>query len=106
MDTVKAEWSTAAPLTAFELVNELLKRGCHQVDIAEAISEQDPHWIEKSPDRSKPTWPSDRVSGQPIPARAGDRLLVHWSECQGRSPRLGYSRSATSLAISALRLSP
>lgn len=60
MDAVKEEWSTDTPLTAGELVNELLKRGCHPVDIADAIAEQDPQWIEKSPDRYKPTWPLDR----------------------------------------------
>jgi len=57
MPAVSASWSTAAPLSAGQLVNELLAKGCHPVDIADAISEEDPKWIEKSPDRSKPTWP-------------------------------------------------
>jgi hypothetical protein len=57
MPAVQSPWSAARPLSASELVNELLSRGCHPIDIADAISEQDPKWIEKSPDRSKATWP-------------------------------------------------
>jgi hypothetical protein len=57
MAAVKAEWSTTDPLSSHDLVNELLARGCHQIDIADAIAEQDPDWIEKSPERDKPTWP-------------------------------------------------
>ncbi|HEX5234863.1 MAG TPA: hypothetical protein VFW25_05980 [Silvibacterium sp.] len=62
MKAVKAEWSTADPLSADQLVNELLSRGCHPIDIADAMSEQDPKWIEKSPDRHKTTWPFDPTS--------------------------------------------
>ena len=63
MKAVKDEWSTSAPLSASELVNELLSKGCHPIDIADAISEQDPKWMEKSPDRFKPTWPFALQSG-------------------------------------------
>jgi hypothetical protein len=57
MPNVQEAWSTVEPLSAWKLVNELLAKGCHSVDISDALSEQDPKWIEKSPDRSKPTWP-------------------------------------------------
>jgi len=47
---VKAEWTTTMPLTARNLVRELLARGCHSTDIGDAMYEQDPEWIEKSRD--------------------------------------------------------
>ena len=44
---VKSAWSTAEPLPARRLVEELKARGCHQRDIGDALSEQDPKWLEK-----------------------------------------------------------
>jgi hypothetical protein len=43
--SVKAEWITPAPLSAQELVIELQKRGCHPVDIWDAILEQSPELL-------------------------------------------------------------
>ncbi len=40
-------WSTSAPVSARELVQELTRRGCHQTDIGDAFYEADPAWILK-----------------------------------------------------------
>ena len=47
MPAVKAEWSTTEPATGQELTRALLEIGCHQIDIHDAMSAQDPQWIEK-----------------------------------------------------------
>ncbi len=38
-------WKTAAPMGRDELVDALLKRGCHQTDIGDAFYEADPEWL-------------------------------------------------------------
>lgn len=43
----KKSWSTTAPLPGLSLTNELLRLGCHQTDIGDAMCEQDPKWINK-----------------------------------------------------------
>jgi hypothetical protein len=43
---VTAAWSTAEPIAARQLIEELKARGCHQRDIGDAMSEQDQNWIE------------------------------------------------------------
>jgi hypothetical protein len=45
---VQEEWSTIEPLSARRLIKELSNRGGHSTDIADAMNEQDPAWIEKS----------------------------------------------------------
>jgi hypothetical protein len=40
-------WSTAEPISARRLVEELKIQGCHQQDIGDAMYEQDSNWIEK-----------------------------------------------------------
>jgi hypothetical protein len=47
MPAVKEAWSTNEALTGLQLTNELVARGCHQVDIGDAMYEQDPLWVEK-----------------------------------------------------------
>jgi hypothetical protein len=47
MPEVRAEWSTKEPLMGRELTRALREIGCHQIDIDDAISDQDPRWIEK-----------------------------------------------------------
>jgi hypothetical protein len=42
---VKEAWATPEPLSARDLVKELLARGCHQQDIGDAMYEQDPDWV-------------------------------------------------------------
>jgi hypothetical protein len=37
-------WSTSYPMTADELVEALIQRGCHQTDIADALDAADPEW--------------------------------------------------------------
>jgi hypothetical protein len=44
---VEAEWSTKEPLMGRELTRAMQEIGCHQIDIDDAISDQDPRWIEK-----------------------------------------------------------
>jgi hypothetical protein len=39
-------WESGAPTTGRELVDALLKLGCHQRDIADAFYAIDPDWIE------------------------------------------------------------
>jgi hypothetical protein len=41
-------WFTSEPLSAHKLLRQLSKRGCHSIDIADALNEQDPQWIEKA----------------------------------------------------------
>ena len=43
----KTEWSTVAPVPGRYLTTELLRLGCHQRDIGDAMYEQDPKWVEK-----------------------------------------------------------
>jgi len=43
-----APWSAAAPLPARQLIEELQRAGCHQRDIADALHEADPNWLENS----------------------------------------------------------
>ena len=38
-------WSTAEPLGANELIQELKSRGCHQTDIGDAFYEADEDWV-------------------------------------------------------------
>jgi hypothetical protein len=45
---VNRAWSTSEPISARRLVKQLTDRGCHIVDIADALNEQDPMWIEKA----------------------------------------------------------
>ena len=47
MPAVKEAWSTNEALTGLQLTNELVARGCHHVDIGDAMYEQDPLWVEK-----------------------------------------------------------
>jgi hypothetical protein len=42
--TFGEEWSTKEPLMVDQLVEELFKRGAHQTDIGDAISEADLKW--------------------------------------------------------------
>jgi len=41
-----SKWESGAPTTGRELVEALLRLGCHQTDIADAFYEADPDWIE------------------------------------------------------------
>lgn len=38
---VKPEWTTPSPVTADELIRELVARGFHQIDIGDALNEAD-----------------------------------------------------------------
>jgi hypothetical protein len=40
-------WSSPTPMTADELIDALLERGCHQTDIGDAFYEADPDWVER-----------------------------------------------------------
>ena len=40
------EWTSPEPLTADELVAELLGRGCQQTDIGDAFYDADPDWLD------------------------------------------------------------
>jgi hypothetical protein len=51
---VKNAWSTTEPLTGNQLCNALLKLGCHQTDIGDALYEQDRNWVEKLRGSSTP----------------------------------------------------
>jgi hypothetical protein len=42
-----AAWSTAEPVPGRRLIAELLRQGCHQQDIGDALSEQDREWLDK-----------------------------------------------------------
>jgi hypothetical protein len=44
---VRTAWSTAEPISATLLIEELIARGCHQQDVGDAMYEQDQNWIEK-----------------------------------------------------------
>ena len=44
---VEEVWSPAVPLHGRQLTRELIKRGCHQQDVGDAMYEQDSLWIEK-----------------------------------------------------------
>jgi hypothetical protein len=41
-------WSTPEPMSARKLLTELIDRGCHSIDVADALNEQDPGWIAKA----------------------------------------------------------
>jgi hypothetical protein len=45
---VDEAWSTTEPISAHRLIKQLTDRGCHTIDIADALNEQDPEWIEKA----------------------------------------------------------
>jgi hypothetical protein len=45
---VNVAWSTSEPVSARKLVKQLTDKGCHTIDIADALNEQDPMWIEKA----------------------------------------------------------
>lgn len=45
---VDETWATLEPMSAHRLLKQLADRGCHTIDIADALNEQDPHWIEKA----------------------------------------------------------
>jgi hypothetical protein len=47
MPDVNAEWSTPQPMSANQLVEELLNRGAHQRDIGDAFYLADPNWLNK-----------------------------------------------------------
>jgi hypothetical protein len=47
MLAVNAEWSTPQPMSADELIEELLRRGAHQTDIGDAFYTADPNWLSK-----------------------------------------------------------
>lgn len=44
---VSEQWSITEPISARKLIKQLTDRGCHTTDIADALNEQDPEWIEK-----------------------------------------------------------
>jgi hypothetical protein len=44
MPAVTAEWSTPFPMRVDQLIEELVKRGAHQIDIGDAFYAADPHW--------------------------------------------------------------
>ena len=39
------EWSTVQPASRDQLINELLERGAHQIDIGDAFFAADPDWL-------------------------------------------------------------
>ena len=41
-------WFTPEPLSARRLIKQLSNRGGHSTDIADAMNQQDPQWIEKA----------------------------------------------------------
>lgn len=41
-------WFTSEPLSARKLIKQLSKRGGHSTDIADAMNQQDPAWIQKA----------------------------------------------------------
>jgi hypothetical protein len=47
---VKAEWTTAEPLSTDNLIRELVAKGFHQIDIGDAFYAADPDWLAKAPD--------------------------------------------------------
>jgi hypothetical protein len=40
-------WVTPEPMSARKIIKQLTDRGCHTIDIADALNEQDPDWIAK-----------------------------------------------------------
>ena len=46
-ETPSFAWSTTEPMRGRQLSRELRERGCHPIDVADAISVVDPKWIEK-----------------------------------------------------------
>lgn len=42
------EWRSQEPMTRPELYNELVRLGCHRIDIADALHEADRAWSNKS----------------------------------------------------------
>ena len=47
MPAEKEAWSKNEALTGLQLTYDLVARGCHQVDVGDAMYEQDPLWVEK-----------------------------------------------------------
>lgn len=45
LDWVKPDWATSAPMSANELIRELLERGHQKTDIGDAFYEADPGWL-------------------------------------------------------------
>jgi hypothetical protein len=43
----RTEWSTSEPMNTDKLIEELLKRGIHQIDIGDAFYAADPDWLTK-----------------------------------------------------------
>ena len=43
---VQEEWKNPTPLSRSELVKELMTRGVHTTDIADAFHEADPNWLQ------------------------------------------------------------
>jgi hypothetical protein len=41
-------WSTPEPMSARRLLTQLIDRGCHSIDAADVLNEQDPEWIAKA----------------------------------------------------------
>jgi hypothetical protein len=40
-------WRSARPVSAPELIDELLSQGCHQTDIGDAFYEADAEWLDR-----------------------------------------------------------
>ncbi len=38
-------WATPKPMTCRRLVDLLVARGCHQIDVGDAFYEADPDWL-------------------------------------------------------------
>lgn len=47
MPAVKEDWSTSEPMSEDQLVQELIKRGAHQIDIGDAFYTADPDWLKR-----------------------------------------------------------
>jgi hypothetical protein len=47
MPSVKTEWRAPGPMSADQIVEELLSRGAHQTDIGDAFYAADPQWLDK-----------------------------------------------------------
>jgi hypothetical protein len=47
MPAVETSWLASNPISRRELIDELLKRGCHQTDIGDAFYAADPDWLSR-----------------------------------------------------------
>jgi hypothetical protein len=45
MRAVSEGWVTLEPMHRDQLIEELVKRGAHQIDVADAFSSADPDWM-------------------------------------------------------------